>query len=135
MKITKMGEYGLLGLIHMVNHDKKIVLVKEVSEELGLPQKFMAKIFQKMAKKGILASFKGKKGGFSLNLPPEEITLLSVIKAIQGPPFIMWCSAEDAECERPGKCTLKSVFRHAQGLLDDYFNNITLKELTSGEDF
>lgn len=131
MKLTKMGEYAILGLIYMSNQEKDVILAKEVAEKLGLPQKFLAKIFQMLAKSDILNSYKGKGGGFSINRPSENITLGEIIETIQGPSLIMPCAAKESNCSRYQLCPLENIFKTAQKQLDDYFNSITLDKLAS----
>jgi Rrf2 family protein len=131
MKITRMGEYAVLGLIYVSQQEGKKVLIREVSGNLGLPQKFMAKIFQRLAKYGILRSYRGKGGGFILNVAPESLTLRAIIEAVQGPSIIMWCVAGEVQCHRYLRCPLEDIFKKAQELLDEHFDNITLEGLAS----
>ena len=135
MKITKMGEYAILGLVCVSLQEGRNVLIQEVSEELGLPKKFMSKIFQKLAKEGILKSYKEKVGGFWLNVPPGDVTLRGIIQAVQGPSLIFWCAATEAKCRQYPLCPMEDVFKKAQEMLDEYFENITLEEFAAKAQF
>lgn len=86
MNLTRRSEYGLKGLLYLAaNSQKSVVLTSEVSQSQSIPQSFLNKIFQKLAKAGILQSYRGARGGFALAKQPEEITLRKIIEVLEGP--------------------------------------------------
>src|SRR3954452_20494714 len=60
------------------------VLLDDLVAGTDLPRDFLAKIFQRLARAGVLASAKGRGGGFSLARPAHSITLLEVVIALDG---------------------------------------------------
>ena len=71
MQITRSGEYGLRGLLFLARQpSERLVLVSEISRNQNIPETFLAKIFQRLSKAGVLRSSRGSKGGFSLGNPP-----------------------------------------------------------------
>jgi Rrf2 family transcriptional regulator, iron-sulfur cluster assembly transcription factor len=86
MQLTRGGEYGLRGVLHLAHQgDGTISMVSAIAEAQSIPPRFLAKIFQALAKAGVVKSHRGAKGGFSLGRPASEITLRDVIEAIEGP--------------------------------------------------
>ena len=84
MQFTKAEEYGLFGVIHLARQQRgAVVSLGEISETESIPDKFLAKIFQNLAKAGILRSHRGVRGGFSLTRPPRRITIADILEAIQ----------------------------------------------------
>ena len=81
MRLTRGADYGARGIIHLAKkpHDA-VVLVGDIAAAEGLPESYLAKIFQELAREGIVRSFRGAKGGFSLGRPSDEITLRQVIE-------------------------------------------------------
>jgi Rrf2 family iron-sulfur cluster assembly transcriptional regulator len=70
MQITKSEEYGLRGLIFLAQQPpEKVTLVSEVSKDQNIPESFLAKIFQRLSKAGLLRSVRGPNGGFTLKVP------------------------------------------------------------------
>ena len=86
MKLTRKCEYGLRGLLYLANQQShKKVLTAEVSAAENIPPSFLNKIFQKLAKAGVLRSTRGCGGGFYLAKEPEKITLRKIIETLDGP--------------------------------------------------
>lgn len=86
MQITRGGEYGISGVLYLAQQSSDAVrMVSEIAEAQDIPPRFLAKIFQMLAKAGVIKSRRGVKGGFSLRRPASEITVKDVIEAIEGP--------------------------------------------------
>ena len=81
MRLTKAADYGARGAIHLAKRPEgTVVLVSDIATAEGLPESYLAKIFQDLAKEGIVRSHRGARGGFSLARPAGEITLRDVIE-------------------------------------------------------
>src|ERR1043165_3169001 len=106
MQITRAGEYAVLGLMCLARRPvASVVMIDEVSREEKIPKSFAAKIFQSLAKAGLVKSNRGTGGGFTLLQQPENITVLNVIEAIEGKIAFQRCLSEDEpQCEHFGGC-------------------------------
>lgn len=87
----------------------KFYRIQEISESLDLPYHFLSKSLQKLVHAGILTSLRGAAGGVSLSRPASEITLLSIIDAVDGSTFFDACVLGIGDCESEKPCAL-----HAQ---------------------
>ena len=107
-----------------------VVMVDEVSREEHIPKSFAAKIFQSLAKAGLVKSNRGTGGGFALLKSPGEVTVLEVIEAIEGKISFQRClSEEESKCEHFGGCALCGLFEQAQDSVKDVFSRTTLTDL------
>ena len=70
------------------------VMIDAVSKEEGIPKSFLAKIFQDLAKAGLLRSQRGAGGGFTLAKSPDNISVLEIIEAIDGKIALQRCLGE-----------------------------------------
>lgn len=104
-------------------------MIDAVSREVAIPKSFLAKIFQDLAKAGILRSQRGAGGGFSLARPADQITILDIIEAIDGKIALQRCLTEVPDCERRESCALCSLFEQAQDRLKEVFHRTTLTDL------
>jgi Rrf2 family transcriptional regulator, iron-sulfur cluster assembly transcription factor len=131
MQITRAGEYGVLGLMCLARRSAgSVVMIDEVSREEHIPKSFAAKIFQSLAKGGLVKSNRGTGGGFTLLKKPGDITVLEVIEAIEGKIAFQRCLAEDEpKCEHHGGCALCGLFEQAQDRVKDVFSRTTLADL------
>lgn len=88
--------------------------VKEISEALDIPQAFLSKILQDLARKGILSSTKGPGGGFRLNCSPEDCNLYSLVEAVEGPMPEGECILGLSLCADETKCPIHDTWKEIQ---------------------
>jgi Rrf2 family transcriptional regulator, iron-sulfur cluster assembly transcription factor len=86
MKLTRGGEYGILGVLYLAQREYgKISVLSEIARAQEVPPLFLAKVLQILTKAGVVKSRRGVKGGFLLARSAGEITMKEVIEAIEGP--------------------------------------------------
>ena len=132
MELTRKGDYAIRGIVYLAGKPhNQISLLSEIATAVDVPQTFLAKIFQQFSKTGIVKSFRGTGGGFLLAGPPESITLLQVVEAVEGPIMPNRCVLKHGECERDESCTVHPVWLQVQQQVRDLLAGITLKDLAS----
>jgi Rrf2 family transcriptional regulator, iron-sulfur cluster assembly transcription factor len=130
MELTRGGEYGLRGLVYLAKlPTTDAALLSEIAKRLSIPERFLAKIFQRLSKVGILRSTRGSGGGFSLGRPANEITMREIIEALEGPIALNRCLRRAGECEREEVCPLHRVWQKAQEGLFEILNTTTMEDL------
>ena len=80
--------------------------IKELTAKLDIPYHFLAKILQKLTRKGILFSLKGPTGGFRLADEPEKITLFQIVEVIDGNTLVTSCIMGFPECSGKNPCAV-----------------------------
>ncbi len=132
MELTRKGDYAVRGIVYLASQPPdKISLLSEIAAAVDVPQTFLAKIFQQFSKTGIVKSFRGTGGGFMLACPADEITLLQVVEAVEGPVLPNRCVLKPGECERDSFCTVHPIWLQVQKQIRDILGNVTLKDLAS----
>jgi len=135
MRLTRGSDYGLRGMIYLASQPAdKVSLIHEIAQSQEIPDNYLAKIFQDLAKNGLIRSHRGRKGGFALARPADEITLRQAIEAIQGPLALNDCLDPRQRCELAGKCCLHQALREAQNKLFQVLDGITLRDLVQAAD-
>lgn len=130
MQITRAGEYGVLGLLCLARREPgQVVMIDEVSREEQIPKSFLAKIFQSLARAGLVRSNRGTGGGFTLAKSPAEISTLDIIEAIEGRIAFQRCLEAPSDCPHLGGCPLCGLFAEAQTQVRDVFLRTTLADL------
>ncbi|UCD16612.1 MAG: Rrf2 family transcriptional regulator [Candidatus Zixiibacteriota bacterium] len=130
MQFTKAEEYGVLGVIYLAEQgDNRIIPLSEVAESQGVPEKFLAKIFQNLTKASIVRSHRGIKGGFSLGKNPVKVTAREVIEAIQGPYNLIRCIGDPASCVKHPTCPVRFIIELAERSLLEVFEKYTIADL------
>lgn len=84
----------------------KIKSKSAIAVELSLPEEYLSKILQKLAKAGFIISIKGVKGGYRLKEFPCRLTFLDIIESIDGKISIVGCLSNDSDiCKRESLCS------------------------------
>jgi len=90
--LNKKTQYALQALQYLAEHKNDgPVLISEIALKKNIPLKFLESILLQLRKEGILDSKKGKGGGYYLNMPPQKISLASIIRMIHGPIAMLPC--------------------------------------------
>ena len=126
MRITRAGEYAVRCVLYMAGREKnQIISRKEISKDMDIPDQFLGKIAQQLARAGFLEIIQGAKGGYRLLMKPEKITLLDVVEAVAGEIFLNDCLMNPASCSRSRACAVNAVWEKARKQL-----RATLREAT-----
>ena len=129
LRFTKRADYGLMAINYIVMHrEDAAVSAKRIAKEFGMPPELLAKILQRLAKKGLIASHNGPKGGYLLARSPEEITIGQVVRALEGPINIVSC-LEDLDCPQFQRCNLRRPVQKIQASISYLLDTMTLAEL------
>ena len=105
------------------------VSAKEVSEACGIPLPLLSKLLQKLGKTGFLSSEFGTNGGYRLAKEPQDISVLQVIRAIDGPIVLANCFTENPTCGHAFRCTVKRPLEKIhQGILR-LLNSISIQDM------
>ncbi len=131
MLITRASEYAILSLI-VLSKASSPMDSETLSNQLSIPKSFLAKILQSLAKHGILKSYKGVNGGFSLLQKPEDINMLNVMSSVEGKePTVFDCSPSIECCplNKASLCSLWPFLNKLQGEIDSFLANLTLADI------
>jgi len=86
MRISQRGLYALKALIHLAeSYDRGVVKIHEIAEEEAIPEKFLEGILVTLKNARVVASQRGREGGYRLRRPPEEILVGEVVRLVDGP--------------------------------------------------
>lgn len=135
-------EYGIHSLMCMVDSkgDARDMSVREIADLQSVPYDYLAKIFTRLSKAGLVRSTEGKGGGFQLAKPAEHITVLDIVNAIDGDKRIFECREIRQRLvifdEQPpawaceGICGVRSVMDMAQQRMEEALSQHTVLDLT-----
>jgi Rrf2 family protein len=105
--ITRSTDYAVRAVCRMAKKDKGVISVTELVRELGIPRPFLRKILQTLNRYGLVRSYKGIGGGFSLARNPDKIRLADIIAVFQGPFRMNECIFKKRLCPNRKTCPLK----------------------------
>jgi Rrf2 family protein len=130
-------KYGIRAVIFIASRpdQKTNTGLKEIADNLRIPQPYLAKILQVLSRKKILHSSKGPHGGFHLLIPAEKLTLMDIIEAIDSGDFFDSCYVTGEKCnfDKPdnGVCILHNDLRKEKDNLAKFFSSKTIGDIVN----
>jgi len=138
--ISRKTKYGLRAMYHLGRKfGEGNVLIATLAEEEKVPLKFLEAILLELKGAGLLDSRKGKKGGYKLSRPPEEIAVGAVVRALEGPLAPLPCASERSfqpceECVDVDSCGTRMIMREVRDEIARILDGTTLAQIIAKED-
>lgn len=135
--LSKKAKYGLKALLTLADEAGQApVQASELAERQKLPKKFLETILLELKRGGILASKKGRGGGYVLTRKPGDITVGQVIRALQGPLALVPCVSRTAyvrcdECLDEETCGVRLAMKEVRDATAHILDNTTLAGLNA----
>lgn len=108
LRLSKKADYALMAMKHLaLRPDKAAASAREIAEQYDIPVELMAKVLQRLVRKGLLASHQGTRGGYHLIRPASAISVAEVIQAVDGPLTVTACSTDEENCDQYSKCSVR----------------------------
>jgi Rrf2 family protein len=84
ISVTSKSRYAVVAMAELARSGDRPVPIAQVAERRDMPVQFLEQLFSTLRRDGLLQSQRGVKGGYTLARPPEEITVLEVVQALDG---------------------------------------------------
>ena len=127
LRISEAASLALHSMAVLAGSEGR-VSTGEIASLLGASEHTLSKVMQQLARSGLIRSHRGPGGGFVLWRPENEITLLEIFEAVEGPLGESGCLLEKPVCD--GKaCVLGGLLESVHEQVKDYFSKTTLDQL------
>ncbi|MDV7185723.1 Rrf2 family transcriptional regulator [Lutibacter sp. TH_r2] len=137
--LSKKTKYGLKALSYLAKQEPNVpVLISDISESENISKKFLESILLLLKKNGVLASKKGKGGGYYLLKPAEEIKISTVIRVLEGPIAMLPCVSlnyyqQCDDCKTEEACSLNRLMVEVRDSTLKILENKTLANFHCGD--
>jgi Rrf2 family transcriptional regulator, cysteine metabolism repressor len=121
MRVTAKGEYATQAVLHLSLQYPEVVTIHEIAQRHHIPVKYLEQILLELKRGGILESRRGVRGGYTLALAPEDISVGQVLRIVDGAFAESSCIHNEAMggvCVEGNSCGLKQVWRDVQGSVE-----------------
>ena len=135
LRVSEAANLAVHALAYLAGSAGEPASATQIAHSLGISEAHLSKVLQRLVKAGYLRSVRGAKGGFQLSRQPDEVTVLDLLVAVDGPlpergcllgtPICpaggcrlsgLLCEISDWVHRSLGRLTLAEVVRSAQGL-------------------
>ena len=130
LRLSKKADYALIAMAHLALKPGS-ASAREIAENYEIPTELMAKVLQRLARRGLLASQQGARGGYSLAKTATGISVADVIQAIDGPVSVTACSAHADRCGQFAKCNVRDPLWRISDIIVSALSKTTVSELAN----
>ncbi len=133
MTLSKRGDYVMRSAISLARAYEAggTRKIREVVADTEVPRTFASQILADLVRAGLATSRAGRDGGYRLSRRPEEISVLQVVEAAEGPLRAERCALGEGPCRWDAVCPLHETWSRATSRLADLLSGTTLAEVAS----
>ncbi len=129
-RISRLTDYGIVIMAHLAEcEDDDSHNARELAGDTQLPAPVVSKILKSLTRAGLLISQRGSKGGYSLARTPEEISVVEMITALEGPVGITECTIQPGACAQESSCQVRDPWQRINSAVRAALERITLADL------
>jgi Rrf2 family protein len=130
-RLSKKADYALIAMKHLALSDEHAsASAREIAGQYDIPVELMAKVLQRLARRDLLVSHQGTRGGYTLARPANRISVADIIQAVDGPVTMTACSTSDHECEQYSKCNVRDPLWRIKDRILQALGTCSLLEIT-----
>lgn len=104
------------------------IFLRDIAKKEEISEKYLGQLIISLRSAGLLASKRGAEGGYQLARPPETITVLEVVEALEGKMVIVDCLRDEALCKKAASCAAREIWQKLQNAIITTLGNITLAD-------
>ena len=139
MQFTAQEEYGLRCLLRLAAAgDAASMTIPEIAHAEGVSQAYAAKLLRALREGGLVIAERGQAGGYRLSRPPEKISAAQALAVLGGRfyegQFCEKFTGQEDECAHTLNCSIRSLWRAVQTVVDQVLKNTSLKDLIRTEE-
>ena len=135
MKISTKGRYGLRALIDLAIHGKSGVPVylSDIAKRQEISDKYLEQIATHLQRGGLVRTIRGRKGGYLLNKPENQIRLSEIVEVLEGPICLVDCVKEPGTCAKSSGCTTRDIWTELSDKIEEVLAGYTLEDIVQLE--
>ncbi|BAU57267.1 iron-sulfur cluster regulator IscR [Halorhodospira halochloris] len=130
LRINRETDYGVLILSAMARVPEQRASSAQLAYAHGLPQPIVSKVMKQLVHAGLLCSFRGTKGGYGLSRTPDQVNILEVIEALEGPIAITDCVENGTQsCAHAYDCNAGAAWSRISDVVRTALQGVTLEQM------
>jgi Rrf2 family iron-sulfur cluster assembly transcriptional regulator len=135
LRLSTKGQYGVRAMFEIsLSFDKGPITIKEISERQALSVSYLEQILNTLRRANIIKSVKGPGGGYVLGKDPGDISIGSILRALEGPVAITSCLDPREGCIRVEGCVTHLLWKELGKKIEAFLDDMTLKDLLEGNE-
>ena len=129
MRLSTRGKYGLYAMHYLAQHEHDGPQSLSHIADVGIPKQYLEQLLGGLRRNGLIRSVRGANGGYQIAKPAEEITVLEILDAMEGPLALSDCIADDRCCSKATKCRVRDMWEKLTKTINHELASVTLKDM------
>jgi FeS assembly SUF system regulator len=132
LRVTKLTDYATVVLTVLASDPDAVASAAGLAERAGLEAPTVAKVLKPLAQAGLVEAFRGVNGGYRLARAADDISLIEVVEAMEGPLGMTECSVHAGACGIERSCNVRANWRRINDVVIDALRGVTLAQMLNG---
>ncbi|MEO1190425.1 MAG: SUF system Fe-S cluster assembly regulator [Pseudomonadota bacterium] len=129
-RLNRLTDYAVVVLSQMHPRERGLSSAQSLSELSGVPLPTVAKLMNLLSRDGVVTSYRGASGGYCLSRPAEEISVASIVEAIEGPIALTACAEGSLDpCDVQSLCPMAGNWNQVNGAIRQALENVSLRDM------
>jgi len=133
LRLFKSSEYAIRSLVYMATNGDDLCSVQKLAQELNIPYKFLGRLMGNLREGGLVESVRGKKGGYRIARPLDQIKLEQIIDTVEGLETYDRCLLGFDLCDEDNPCPMHEFWAEPKELIQKMMANVTLAEMVESD--
>ncbi len=129
IKLSKLTDYSIVILAEMSRGEGALMTASGLATLSNLPEPTVAKVLKMLARGTVISSVRGASGGYVLSKRPEDISIASVITALEGPVLLTACVENGGGCCHEKTCAVKGQWDPVNEAMKTALENVSLAQM------
>lgn len=129
LRISKMTDYGALVMSTLARRPESVHNVAELADLTHLSPTTVSKVLKRLTKQDLVESVRGAHGGYRLARQAEQISMVDIITALEGPIALTQCATQVHHCDIAAHCEVRSHWQIINRAIKRTLDSLTLAEL------
>jgi FeS assembly SUF system regulator len=131
LKISRLADYSVLIMQQLDKADGSNLSATDLAGRTQLSPATVSKLLKQLHEARLVVSHRGVLGGYQLQRSAEQISLLDVVAAIDGPLALTDCSLEAGDCIHQASCSASGNWQLISGLLSRVLTTVNLRQMSA----
>ncbi len=129
LRISKMTDYAIIVMVELHTSFGEVLSAQALAEQSHLELPTVSKVLKLLVKTGLVDSYRGASGGYSLERNAQDISVAQIIAAIEGPIAMTECSVEEGLCAQEALCSLRGNWQRISMAVATAMEGVSLAEM------
>lgn len=129
LRVAKLTDYATVVLASLAAAREDVLSAPELAERAGLEATTVSKVLKPLAQAGLVEGIRGASGGYRLARPAQQISLIEIVEAMEGPLAMTECSIDAGACGIEASCNARANWRRINDVVADALRGVSLAQM------